>query len=159
VRDPRQALGNIAEALLFTYRYGAETRTFLLVTEYPFKSPGSVREFAAWTFEDADFYRLPGSHLSDSFQATGPGAVVIQSIRQKTVPPDRDSVELWFGHNAGGFTITYRQLRGETRGSTATKVGPSTWIYRDSNTGEEFEFDYPFPSLIGPTSYPGQLGS
>ena len=150
------------EALLFTYSYDEETRTFLLVTEYPFRSPGSVREFAAWTFEDADFNRLPGSHyphISNTFQARGPGGVVIQSIRQKTVPPDRDSLELWFGPNFGGFAVTYRQLHGHTRGSTATKVGPSTWIYRDSKTGEEFDFDYPFPSLIGPSPYPGQLGS
>ncbi|MEV0714743.1 hypothetical protein [Asanoa sp. NPDC050611] len=149
MRDPRAALDNIMEALLFTYQYDARRRTFVLITEYPFTSPGSVREFAAFVFEDAEFRRLPGDHGAyqghgESFQASGPGAFVIQSIRQKA-----DRLELWFGPNFGGVAVTYRQVRGFTRGSTAERVGPDEWIYRDARTRQRFDFDYPFPSLRG----------
>ncbi|GAA1847033.1 hypothetical protein GCM10009687_11310 [Asanoa iriomotensis] len=150
MRDPREALNNIMEALLFTYRYDAGRREFLLITEYPYKSPGSVREFAAFVFADAEFRRLPGDYApyqghGETFQAKGPGAFVIQNIRQK-----EDQIELWFGPNFGGVTVTYGDVRGYTRGSTAEKTGPSEWVYRDSKTNEPFEFDYPFPSLTGP---------
>ena len=150
MRDPREALNNIMEALLFTYRYDASRRTFVLVTEYPFKSPGSVREFAAWVFSDASFQRVPGDHEpyqghQESFQAKGPGAFVIQSVRQKP-----DQLELWFGPNFGGFVVTYGEVQGYTRGSTAEKVGPSEWVYRDSKTNQPFDFDYPFPALAPP---------
>jgi len=150
VRDPREALNNIMEALLFTYRYDAQRRTFVLITEYPFTSPGSVREFAAFVFEDASFQRLPGDYEpyqghGESFQAKGPGAFVIQNIRQKA-----NEVELWFGPNFGGILVSYGQVRGYTRGSTAEKVGPADWVYRDSRTNEAFDFDYPFPSLAAP---------
>ena len=156
MRDPREALNNIMEALLFTYRYDASRRTFVLITEYPFKSPGSIREFAAFTFEDADFQRVSGDYEpyqghQDSFQAKGPGAFVIQSVRQKADGGSgRDQLELWFGPNFGGIVVTYGALRGYTRGSTAEKVGPSDWVYRDSKTNQPFDFDYPFPSLASP---------
>jgi hypothetical protein len=157
MRDPREALNHIMEALVFTFRHDADRRTFLLITDFPFKSPGSIREFAAFLFEDAHFERLPGDRPAyeryhDSFQAHGPGGIVVQDIQQKTSDSGQDQVELWFGPGFGGLVVTYGEIRGYTRGSTAEKVGPMEWVYRDSKTNKEFDFDYPFPSLAGPTS-------
>src|SRR6266540_2853738 len=86
---------------------------------------------AAFVFEDADFERLPGDlepyqAYGDSFQAEGSGGL---------------RVELWFGPNFGGVAVSYRQVRGYTRGSTAEQTVPSKWQYRDSRTDEKFDFD------------------
>jgi hypothetical protein len=155
MRDPREALNHIMEALVFTFRYDPEHRTFLFITEYPFKSPGSRREFAAFVFEDADFERLAGDRpvyqrYHDSFQASGPGGIVVQDIQQKTSDSGRGQVELWLGYGFGGLIVTYGHVCGYTRGSTGEKVGPMEWVYRDSKTNERFDFDYPFPSLASP---------
>jgi hypothetical protein len=150
MREPRDALNNVMESFVFTYRHDADRRKVVFVADYPFTSPGSIREFAAFVFEDAEFQRLAGDYApyqghGDSFQAKGPGAFVIQNVKQKA-----DQLELWFGPNFGGVSIRYGDVRGYTRGSTAEKVGPSEWIYRDSSTNERFDFDYPFPSLAAP---------
>jgi hypothetical protein len=162
--DPGEALGDVMESFVLTYHHDAASRTVLLVTDYPFTSLGSVREFAAFVFEDASFERIPGDYspyqgVTDSYQGKGPGGMVVQHVGRRPAGPGRDRVELWFGPNFGGVAITYGGLRGYTRGSTATQTGPATWQYRDSKTNEKFEFAYPFPSLIGPLPYPGQLGS
>ena len=125
------------------------------MTDYPFTSPGSVREFIAFVFEDAGFERVPGDHepyqkYQDLFQSSGPGAFVIQSIRQESEEAGRQRVELWLGPNFGGIVVTYAGLRAYTRGSTAEQTGPMTWQYRDSRTNDPFEFAYPFPTLAPP---------
>jgi hypothetical protein len=157
MRDPRDGLNNVMESFVFTYRYDPERRTVLFITDYPFTSPGSIREFAAFVFEDAEFQRISGDYpayqdITDSYQGKGPGGMVVQNIRQKSVGAGRDWVELWFGPNFGGIAVTYGELRGYTRGSTAEQTGPSDWQYRDSKTNEKFQFEYPFPSLAGPRS-------
>ncbi|MDG4821378.1 hypothetical protein O7635_05855 [Asanoa sp. WMMD1127] len=155
MREPQDALNNVMESFVFTYRYDAHARTVVFVVDYPFTSPGSVREFAAFVFEDAEFQRVPGDYaayqsITDFYQGKGPGGMVVQYIKQKSLGPDRDQVELWFGPNFGGILVTYGRLRGYTRGSTARQTGPADWQYRDSKTGEKFQFEYPFPSLAGP---------
>src|SRR5262245_50281634 len=55
---PRNALKNLKGALVLTFRWETESRTFLLVADYPFNSPG-VPEFVAFVFEGAQFERLP----------------------------------------------------------------------------------------------------
>jgi hypothetical protein len=155
MRDPQEALNHIMEAFIFTFRHDADRRTFLLITDFPFKSPGSVREFAAFVFEDADFERLPGDyapyqHFQDAYQGHGPGGIVVQDIKQKTLDNGKYWAELWFGPNFGGVAVTYSEIRGYTRGSTAEQVGATEWIYRNSRTSEQYDFDYPFPSLASP---------
>src|SRR6266545_4549589 len=101
---------------------------------------------AAFVFEDADFERLPGDlepyqAYGDSFQAEGSGGLVFQDISQRAEGSGRQRVELWFGPNFGGVAVSYRQVRGYTRGSTAEQTVPSKWQYRDSRTDEKFDFD------------------
>ena len=155
---PAAALDDVMESFVLTYRHDPGRRTVLLVTDYPVTSPGSIREFAAWVFEDADFSRIGGDYAPyqgtvDSYQGKGPGGIVVQHIGRKSVAPGRDWVELWFGPNFGGIAITYGAVRGYTRGSTATQVGPAAWQYRDSKTNEKFEFAYPFPELTDASPY------
>ncbi|GIF72080.1 hypothetical protein [Asanoa siamensis] len=155
MRDPRDALNNVMESFVFTYRFDAQRRRVVFVVDYPFTSPGSIREFAAFVFEEAEFQRLPGDYaayqsITDFYQGKGPGGMVVQHIEQKTLGPGRDWVELYFGPNFGGIAITYGRLTGYTRGSTATQTGPMDWQYRDSKTNETFQFEYPFPALAGP---------
>ncbi|MEV1328818.1 hypothetical protein AB0J20_04480 [Micromonospora costi] len=154
MRDPRAALGHIMEALVFSYVYEPERATFTLVTEYPFKSPGSIREFAAFVLSAAEFERLAGDlapyqRFQESYQGSGPGGMVVQDVQQRDVGPDRHRLELWFGDNFGGVAVTYGEARGWTRGSTAEQVGPRQWVYRDLRTNEPFDLDYPFPKLVG----------
>ncbi|MEV0714742.1 hypothetical protein [Asanoa sp. NPDC050611] len=153
--DPRDALDNVMESFVLTYRYEAARRRFIFITDYPFTSPGSIREFSAFVFQDADFERLQGDYEPyqknyDAYQIVGPGGMVVQNVDQKVLASGRQWVELWFGPNFGGVAITYGALEGYTRGSTAKEVAPSTWEYRDSRTNERFEFRFPFPSLAGP---------
>ncbi|WP_210916219.1 hypothetical protein [Micromonospora sp. U21] len=157
MRDPRAALNHIMEALVFSYRYDLEERTFVLVTEFPLKSPGSVREFAAFVFATVDFERLAGDlapyqRFHEAYSGVGPGGMVVQDVQQRDIGPDRHRLELWFGDNFGGVAVVYGQLRGFTRGSTAEQVGPRQWVYRDSRTKERFDLDFPFPSLVGPAT-------
>ncbi|MEV4618510.1 hypothetical protein AB0J74_07380 [Asanoa sp. NPDC049573] len=156
--DAGAALGDIMESFVLTYRHDAATRTVLLVTDYPFTSPGSIREFVAFVFDDASFERLPGDHapyqsVTDAYQGKGPGGMVVQHIGRRSAGPGRERVELWFGPNFGGIAITYGALRGYSRGSTATQTGPASWQYRDSKTDETFDFPYPFPSLTDGPPY------
>lgn len=155
MRDPRGALNHIMEALVFSYGYDPRRATFTLVTEFPLKSPGSIREFAAFAFEQVEFERLAGDHapyqhFQETYHGIGPGGMVVQDIQQRDVGPDRHRVELWFGDNFGGVAVSYTGLRGWTRGSTAEQVGPRQWVYRDARTNETFDLDFPFPSLVGP---------
>ncbi|MDO3704125.1 hypothetical protein Q3W71_20890 [Micromonospora sp. C28SCA-DRY-2] len=155
MRDPRGGLNHIMEALVFSYVYDPQRATFTLVTEYPLKSPGSIREFAAFVFEQVEFERLAGDHapyqhFRETYHGVGPGGMVVQDIQQREIGPGRHRVELWFGDNFGGVAVGYAGLRGWTRGSTAEQVSPRQWVYRDARDNEEFDLDFPFPSLVGP---------
>jgi len=150
---PEEALNNLMESVLLAFRFDPRRRTFTLVSDYPFRSPGSRREFAGFVLEDVDFERLAGDNeydqaYQDSFQAQGPGGLVFQSIRQQAVGSGRRRIELWFGPSFGGVAVVYGSVRGYARGSTAEQVGPMEWVYRDSRTREEFDFYRPFPALI-----------
>src|SRR6266542_592501 len=86
---PEEALNNLMESVLLAFRFDPRRRTFTLVSDYPFRSPGSRREFAGFVLEDVDFERLAGDNeydqaYQDSFQAQGPGGLVCQRIRQPT---------------------------------------------------------------------------
>jgi hypothetical protein len=146
IAAPVDALARLAECLLLSFAYASDRRQFTLVTDYPIRSTGSIREFAGFRFDGAGFEREPGDFEPDRdvdhFQSSGPGAVLVQAV---TVEPAQAS--LWFGPNFGGFTVTFGALSGWTRGSIATEIGPSTWQYRDTRTGEPFDFHRPFPTL------------
>ncbi|WP_433119992.1 hypothetical protein [Micromonospora sp. CA-246542] len=157
MHDPREALDHIMEALVFSYRFDAERRTFVLVTEFPRKSPGSIREFAAFVFADVEFERLSGNlppyqRFHEAYDGVGPGGMVVQDVQHRDVGSGRQRLELWFGNNFGGVAVVFGSLVGYTRGSTAEQVGPRQWVYRDSRTNERFDFDFPFPTLVGPTA-------
>jgi hypothetical protein len=155
--SPTNALSSIMECGLTSFRYDSELRKFVLViADYPFRSPGSIREFAAFVFTDTDFVRENGDYAPmqmhrEHFQARGHGAVVIQSV-SVGVLDGRQRLELWFGPNFGGIEVTYAYVEGYTRGSTATQTGPMDWQYFDSRSGEPFDFDYPFPDLVEATT-------
>ena len=154
MRDPREALSHIMEALVFSYVHDAQRNTFTLITEFPLKSPGSVREFAAFVFEQVTYERLAGDYppyqdFRETYHGIGPGGMVVQDLQQRDVGPDRHRLELWFGDNFGGVAVGYGGLRGWTRGSTAEQVGPRQWVYRDLDTNKAFDLDFPFPDLVG----------
>ncbi|MEU8184211.1 hypothetical protein AB0B86_25980 [Micromonospora sp. NPDC049047] len=160
MRDPRAALNHITEALVFGYRWDQQRRTFILVTEFPVRSAGSIREFAAFVFTDVDVERLAGDlpayqRFQEAYDGVGPGGMVVQDVQQRDVEPDRHQVELWFGDNFGGVVVVFGALAGYTRGSTAEQVGPRQWVYRDVHTDERFDIDFPFPALVGPTARGG----
>jgi hypothetical protein len=155
VSAPEEALNQLMECLLLSFRYSPEQRTFTLATDYPLKSPGSIRQFVGFTFTDADFTREYGEidhfrQYDTSFQA-GPqtGAIVVQSVTQSTTNTGSRRLDLWFGPNFGGVHIRYGRVVGYTRGSTAEQVNPTTWVYRDLQTRQEFDMFKPFPSLVG----------
>ncbi|MBC6462449.1 hypothetical protein [Actinomadura sp. HBU206391] len=153
--EPIQALETslsyLTECLVIAYELSSRRGAFTLVVDYPMRSPGSMREFAAFVFDDARVERLhrdgrTSERLHGECRSTWGGAV-IQTVRQFT-QYGRGRVELWYSLDAG-IQVTYGTLRGFTRASTAQQVGGS-WVYRDLRSGEEFDFDHPFPSLMEP---------
>jgi hypothetical protein len=128
----------------------------LVITDYPYRSEGSVREFVAFVFTEVEFYRRVGDHESlqvyhDRYHVVDAGVVVVvQSVRQSTLEQGRHRLGVNFGPDFGGIVITYSDVGAFARGSVINQVGWRDWTYRDSRTNEPFDFDWPFPSLIGP---------
>ncbi|MFT3926006.1 MAG: hypothetical protein QM778_25910 [Myxococcales bacterium] len=156
IDSPDEVLGRMLECLVIAFSYSVEAKRFVLVSDYPDKSPGSVRELIALVFHDVDrFFREPGDlpalarfHFS-YFARDEVGGRVVQSVQSTDVAPGLRRARFWFGPNFGGVTLDYRSLAGLARGSRVVQKGRE-FVYSDVQTSLEFDFYNPFPDLLNP---------
>jgi hypothetical protein len=153
MRGPETGLAYVVDGLMFGFRLERDERRFVLVTDYPYTSPGSRREFAAFVFTEVDFFeRTRGEDESlqrfhDEFLSGPRRYRSVRRVRQRDERGLR-RVELCFDAAFGGVVLRYGGLKGFTRGSVAHRVG-DTWVYQDAVTGRRFDFHRPFPELLG----------
>jgi hypothetical protein len=152
--DPESALRLLPECLVISFRFAPDRGMLTLVCDFPQKTPGSAREFAAFVFHDVcEFSREFGNlerfrAFRETYESRHAGAVVVQGVRVEKGARSSRRVEFWLGVNFGGFSFEYASVEGFTRASSVEQVHGG-FRYRDLHTKEEFDFLDPFAGLLG----------
>jgi hypothetical protein len=147
-------LQKLLERPIIGFAYDTGKRTFTIVSDFPDLSPGSVRDLIALVFNGVrQFVREPGNlpklaRFRLRYTAKNDvGAFVFQDIETREHGPDAKYVRFWFGPNFGGMAFEYENLDVHKRGSRVFQMGDD-FVYFDASTNEEFDFYFPFPSLL-----------
>jgi hypothetical protein len=162
LEDAESALRLLLECLVLSFRFRPSQSTVTFVCDYPQKTPGSSREFAAFIFHDVgEFSRQFGNlerlrAFREAYELRDEsGGVVVQSIRLENAPSGKNRVVFWLGVNFGGISFEYAWVEGFTRASIVQEVN-GAFLYRDLRTGEEFDFLEPFAGLLNGQSRSGK---
>lgn len=147
-------LNKLQESLLIAFVYHAEGRRFSLVSDYPERSPGSVRDLVALVFNDVnrftresgDLPKLARFHFRYAAKDEV-GGCVFQDIQIGNGAQGYRHVRFWFGANFGGISFDYRSLEVHRRGSRVVQV-EKDFFYFDIVSNKEFDFYNPFPRLM-----------
>ncbi len=155
VKQPWEALLKLQECLVLGFVYEESQHRFALVADFPDDVRESDRAFVAFRFFGVrDFVRERGDlswyeDVVDSYtSADYEASVVIQHV-SSSKELGRRSVELWFGPNFGGIRFSCDELKVTVRYAYASEIDGS-WIYRDAESREEFDFYTPFPDIAVP---------
>lgn len=153
---PRDALRLLTECLVLAFVYDESQRRFCFVCDYPDKTAGSDRAFAAFVFDGVTSFIRESGNLSRfnrfvrAYRAMdNETPIVVQNIRTNE-HEKKSRVECWFGPNFGGIRFTYNSVAAFVRDAKVRQVGGS-FVYFDLASGKEFDFLLPFPDYAGPS--------
>ena len=144
----------LMESLLIAFAYNEHERQFVIVSDYPERSPGSVYDLVGLVFQRVNRFHRELGNLAElrkyklSYATKdSPGSTVFQHIETGEGDDGCQHVNFWFGPNFGGIAFDYRSLEVHRRGTRVVKVKDRK-IYFDSVSMKEFDFYNPFPDLL-----------
>jgi hypothetical protein len=150
VIPPAGVLPKLVECLMLTFLYERQEDRFLLVADYPERASGSDRAFVALLFGGvSEFEREHGDlepykRFSESYQAGEDSPTIVIQDVQVAEGNGGGHVAFWFGPSFGGVRCKYEDLVVVVRNSRVRSQG-NAFRYADLKSGEEFDFERPFP--------------
>lgn len=144
----------LMESLLIAFAYNEHERQFVIVSDYPERSPGSVYDLVGLVFKDVKRFDrqlgdIPKLKKYRFRYATKDevSSRSFQDIETRGGEDGRHYVRFWFGPSFGGMAFEYRSLEVHRRGSRVVRVKEDR-IYFDAMSMKEFDFYNPFPDLL-----------
>jgi hypothetical protein len=148
ISNASDALLLLRECLVLSFAHKKSKKEFILVSDFPIKSPGTSRAFVHCRFCGVhDFQRELGdmkkfADINESYQVVKSSPpIVVQSIRFEP-----KSIDFWFGFGFGGVNFRYFSVEIYKR-DTHVEMRDGDYRYSDAVSGEPLDFYKPFHDL------------
>jgi len=148
-------LRKLQDQLLLAFVDHPTERRFTIVSTYPDRSPGSMRDLAAFDFKDVYRFKREAGDRRElrkyqfNFRANDEvRAYEFEDVQTRGGDFGCRRVRQWFGFGFGAIAFDYRSFEIHRRGSRIVEVKKNDFIYYDAVSGEKFDFYNPFPDLL-----------